>query len=533
MSGQSHVRGDRSSILFFLTACCVALACARAAPPPASEPGGSGVDPGEGSGGAGTGGAVGTGGAPPRDAAVAAEPDAAPPSPDVAADTAKTPADAAADAARDLAAPADAGSVTGPLPWPEANAIVAQIHRPMFPDRNCPVTDHGGVGDGQTDNTDAFKKAIAACAGAGGGHVVVPAGTFVTGAIELFDNIDLHLEGATLAFSGDASKFPIVLTRFEGIELMNHSPLVRAYQRKNVAITGKGTLDGSATASWNRDAGGARAQLTRWGAQGTPVAQRTFAPGDSLRSTTIEPHSCDTVLIQGITVKGSRFWQIHPTLSNNVIVDGVTTSSSGSQTDACDPESSTNVLIQNSTLVAGDDAIAIKAGRDQDGRRVNKPCENIVIVHNTFDTNWGMITVGSEESGGVRHVYAYDSRAVGNRAKFILYVKANMDRGGFVTDVNIDKATASQLERSVVFITLDYQTASGNFPPRFDGFTLRNVTVDGAAQVLNLVGIPEDPIGAVHLDHDTFTNIANPQDSVRNVGTITRTAVTVNGMALP
>jgi polygalacturonase len=363
--------------------------------------------------------------------------------------------------------------------------------------------------------------------------VVVPAGTFVTGAIELLDDIDLHLEGATLAFSGDASKFPVVLTRFEGIELMNHSPLVRAYQRKNVAITGKGTLDASGTAPWNRDAGGARAQLTRWGAAGTPVAQRTLAAGDSLRSTTVEPYGCENVLIQGITIKGSRFWQIHPTLCTNVIVDGVTTSSSGSQTDACDPESSSNVLIQNSTLVAGDDAIAIKSGRDQDGRRVNRPSENIVIVHTTFDTNWGMVTVGSEESGGVRHVYGYDLRNTGNRTKFVLYVKANLDRGGFVTDVNLDRVSASQLERSVAFITLDYQTASANLPPRFDGFTLSNVTVDGAAQVLNLVGLASDPIGAVRLDHDTFTGVANPQDTIRNVTTVTRTMVTVNGVAVP
>jgi len=216
-----------------------------------------------------------------------------------------------------------------------------------------------------------------------------------------------------------------------------------------------------------------------------------------------------------------------------VIVDGVTTSSSGSQTDACDPESSTNVLIQNSTLVAGDDAIAIKSGRDQDGRRVNRPSENIVIAHTTFDTNRGMVTVGSEESGGVRHVYGDDLRNTGNRTKFVLYVKANLDRGGYVTEVNLDKVTASQLERSVVFNTLDYQTASANLPSRFDGFTLRNLTVDGAAQVLNLVGLASDPIGTVTLDHGTFTAVTDPQDTVRNVGTVTRTMVTVNRMAVP
>jgi polygalacturonase len=426
-----------------------------------------------------------------------------------------------------------AAAPSGQLPWPEANAILARIRPPVFPPRTCRVTDHGAVGDGRTDNTDAFARAIAACAAAGGGHVVVSAGTWVTGAIDLLDDIDLHLDGATLAFSDDASKFPIVLTRFEGIELMNHAPLVRAFQRKNVAITGKGILDASRTAAWNRDSGGARGQLTKWGAEGTPVPQRILAAGDSLRSTTVEPWGCQNVLIEGITIKGSRFWQIHPVLSNNVIVDGVTTSSSGSQSDGCDPESSTDVLIQNSTLVAGDDAIAIKSGRDQDGRRVGRPSENIVIRHCAFDTNWGMITVGSEESGGVRHVYGHDLRSIGQRTKFVLYVKANLGRGGYVTDVNLDQVWASHLQRAVAFITLAYQSAPASFPPRFDGFTLSRLTVDGAAQVLNLVGTPSDPIGAVHLERSTFTNIVNPQDSVLDVGLVTRTQVTVNGQAAP
>ena len=138
------------------------------------------------------------------------------------------------------------------LPWPAANDIVANTKLPVFPDRTFKVADYGAVADGKTDNTAAFAKAISACSAAGGGHVVVPAGTYVTGAIYLKSNVDLHLDpGATLMFSGDAFKYPLVLTRYEGIECMNHSPMIYAYGEKNIALTGSGTLDASGTASWN------------------------------------------------------------------------------------------------------------------------------------------------------------------------------------------------------------------------------------------------------------------------------------------
>jgi polygalacturonase len=415
-----------------------------------------------------------------------------------------------------------------PFPWPEANAIVARIKPPVFPDRRCPVKDHGARGDGHTDDTEAFRAAIAACAAAGGGHVVVGPGTYLTGAIELLDDIDLHLEDATLAFSGDESRFPMVLTRFEGIELMNHSPLVRAYRRKNVAVTGRGTLDGSATASWNRDSRGGRGILHDWGERGTPVAERILPAGEHLRSTTLEPYDCQNVLIQGITVKDSRFWQIHPTLCRNVTIDGVTTRSLTSQTDACDPESSSDVLIQNCTFIAGDDTIAIKSGRDHDGRRLARPSENIVIRHSLLDTNWGMITLGSEESGGIRQVYVHDVQATGDRTKFVLYVKANTQRGGFVTDIHIDGITADRVQRSVAFITLFYSRATGTFPPRFDQLTLSHIQVAHAPRLLNLEGVPDDPIGAVHLSHSTFPSVTGPSQ-IQHAAPVTYDEVLVNG----
>lgn len=193
------------------------------------------------------------------------------------------------------------------LPWPAANDIVANTKLPTFPDRTFKVADYGAVADGKTDNTAAFAKAITAANAAGGGHVVVAKGTYVTGAIYLKSNVDLNLAaGATLAFSGDASKYPTVLTRYEGIECMNRSPMIYAHGEHNIAVTGSGVLDAGGTSSWNK--GSDRAYLDGLVAKGVPPEQRIVpGSGHDMRSTFIEPYSCDTVLIQGITLKNPMF----------------------------------------------------------------------------------------------------------------------------------------------------------------------------------------------------------------------------------
>lgn len=416
----------------------------------------------------------------------------------------------------------------GPLPWPAANTILAETTVPTFPSQTFLVTNYGAKGDGKTDNTAAFAKAIAACNAAGGGQVVVPSGTYSTGAIQLLSNVDFHLNsGATLMFNGTASNYPLVLTRYEGIECLNHSPMVYAYGQTNIALTGSGILDASGTASWNKGSNRAGV-LEPMVASGVPPRQRNVA--GKLRSTFVEPYNCTNVLIQGVTLRNSIFWQLHPTLCKNVTVDGVTTNHAGSNTDGCDPECCDHVVIKNSTLRAGDDNIAIKSGRDADGRRVNVPTQNVVIWNNQFEGPWGAITLGSELTGGIQNVYAFSNSTVGTGTRFVHYVKSNTLRGGFARNINIDTFHGNKLSHAVVFITMHYNGQTGGFPPDFSGpFNLNNVIVTSAAQVLDLDGLANDKIGNVNVSNSTFTGIANATNTISNVTKVTFTNVTING----
>ena len=406
----------------------------------------------------------------------------------------------------------------GPTPWAEANQIVAAVEAamPVFPTRSCSIKSHGAVADGR-DNTAAFKKAIAACATAGGGHVDVPSGTCVTGAIALLDNIDLRLaKGATIKFSGDSSKYPIVLTRYEGIEHMNRSPMIYAYQRTNIAVTGPGTLDATATSSWNT--GGDRAKLEAWANAGVPVADRK---GAKCRTSFVEVYSSTNVYFQGITLKGSNFWQFHPVLSRNVLFDGVTvTDSQKSNNDALDPESSDNVVIRNSTLKSRDDAIAIKSGRDADGRRINVPTTNVVVYGSKLaSSNWGMITLGSELTAGIRGVYVYNvSVPSGSRVKYLLELKGSSQRGGFADQIHLDTITTTSggVSGAVMFADMSYKDQIGPYTPSYQNITLRNFTVAGAPRVLDLNGVARTssgmtffPIGRIAISDSRFTSITS------------------------
>ncbi len=426
------------------------------------------------------------------------------------------------------------GPGCGPgLPWHEAREIVARTRLPRFPRREFDVRAYGAVADGTTDNTAAFAAAIAAANAKGGGRVVVPPGTWVSGAIRLLSNVDFHVSaGATIAFSGDVTKYPTVLTRYEGIECMNHSPMVYAYRARNIALTGSGTLDAGATSTWNK--GSDRAYLETLIAQGITDPSQRIVPGSGhqMRSTFVEPYACDTVLIQGVTLKNPLFWQLHPTLCRNVTVDGVSTdpSTAHSNTDGCDPECCDHVVIRNCNLGAHDDNIAIKSGRDADGRRVNVPTQNVVVHDCVMNGNWGAITCGSEMTGGIRNVYAFRCQVVG-LTKFALYVKSNSQRGGFANNINLDSFTGT-FDRSFAFITMTYNGQTGDFPPAFGPFRISNSSCTSAPILFDVNGLDTDHIAGFAVRDSTFAGVANPVNRIGDVDGLSFTNVTVNGVPL-
>ena len=261
-------------------------------------------------------------------------------------------------------------------------SILERIKPPRFPNRSFHLKANG---DGRTDCTTAFRRVIEQCSQAGGGKVIVPAGTYLTGPIHLKNNVNLEVaEGATIKFSQNPKDYlPAVFSRWEGVELYNYSPFIYAFEQQNIAITGKGTLDGQSDNEhwwpWKTQARTDRNALFEMAEKGVPVKDRVFGDGHYLRPQFIQPYRCQNVLIEGVTIRNSPMWEIHPVLCRNVIVQNVHISSHGPNNDGCDPESCTDVLIKDCYFDTGDDCIAIKSGRNADGRRLKAPTENIIV----------------------------------------------------------------------------------------------------------------------------------------------------------
>jgi polygalacturonase len=416
-----------------------------------------------------------------------------------------------------------------------ADRIVASVRRPRFPGRFFPVTRFGAAGDGVTMNTAAFAAAIRACNRSGGGHVIVPPGQFLTGAIHLLSDVDLHVEaGATILFSQDPADYlPVVFTRWQGVELMNYSPFIYAYGQRNIAVTGTGTLNGQADAdhwwSWKNLETDDFNTLETMADDGVPVSQRVFGSGHFLPPQMIQPFSCDTVLLEGVTVINSPFWHLNPNLCRNVTVDGLTISSSGPNTDGCDPESCAGVVVRNVTFDTGDDCIAIKSGRDSDGRRVNVPCTDVVIENCDFANGHGGITIGSEMTGGVKNVYARDLTMDSANLQAGHRVKTNTLRGGYVLNTNVYRVTAGAVGGPLLLIQGNYNGQTGNFPPDVTGITLRDWTVQDCEGIWSIVGASAtDPIGTVTLDSLAITT-STASNSAQFITDLVVKDVTVDG----
>jgi len=433
----------------------------------------------------------------------------------------------------------DAAAADAPLAargWGDCEAVLARIRAPEFPARDFPITAFGAKPGAESGA--AIRAAIEACHAAGGGRVVVPAGEWLTGAIELKSNVNLHVAaGATLRWVFDLAQYPIVFTRWEGVECMNFSPFIYAFGQENIAITGAGTLDGGAGWdtwwSWNDKAKGnvkqkpARNRLIALGEAGVPVEQRVFGEGDFLRPNFIQPYRCRNILIEGVTIVRSPMWEIHPVLSRNITVRGVKIASHGPNNDGCDPESSRDILIEDCVFDTGDDCIAIKSGRNNDGRRLAVPSENIVVRNCEMKDGHGGVVLGSEISGGVRNVFiekcAMDSPNLDRALRF----KSNAQRGGVLENVFMRDVEVGQVREAVLTIDLVYEEgAQGPHRPVVRNVQLERVSSKASPRVLYLAGFEGATIDGVRLTDCAFRGVT-ATDLVAHAGVITFDRVTV------
>ena len=440
--------------------------------------------------------------------------------------------------------------VTG---WESYPAVLARIKAPTFPDRDFPITKYGAPTDGTSSSTEAIRKAIEACHAAGGGRVVVPKGTFVTGAIHLLSNVNLHLsEGATLLFDAApermAKNYPVVHTRWEGVEVMNFSPLIYAWEQENIAITGKGTLDGGATFetwwAWN-DKNAARAakgptkqvasrdKLFAQGEKGVPVEERVYGPGHYLRTQFIQPYRCRNILIEGVKIVRSPMWEVNPVLCQNVTVRGLTIVSHGPNNDGCNPESCQDVLIEDTLFDTGDDCIAIKSGRNNDGRRVGVPTENVIVRNCTMKDGHGGVVLGSEISGGVRNVFVENCVMDSPELDRALRFKSNAVRGGVLENVFMRNVKVGRVAEAVLTIDLLYEEgAKGEHMPIVRNVQIENVTSSASPRVMYIAGFEGAIVDNIRFKNCTFEGVEQTE-VLSGAGTISFTNVTIKPAKKP
>ena len=412
--------------------------------------------------------------------------------------------------------------------WQLARQIEERISPPEFPDHDFIITDFGAVGDGIADNSIAIREAINACHLSGGGRVIVPEGIFLTGPVHLRSNVNLHLqENSVLLFKNNPEAYlPQVLTRWEGVECLNYSPLIYAHEQRNIAVTGKGTLDGQADEQhwwpwkgktefgWEQGdphQKDGRDRLFGMAENGVPPQERVFGEGDYLRPSFLQPYACENVLIEGITIIRSPMWEIHPVLSRNITVRGVTIVSHGPNNDGCNPESCKDVLIEDCIFDPGDDCIAIKSGRNADGRRLAVPSENIIIRGCQMRDGHGGVVIGSEISGGCRNVFVEDCLMDSPNLDRAIRIKTNSVRGGLIEGIHIRNVEIGQVAESVFKVNFLYEEGDGHgFTPIVRNITFENVNSRQSRFPLYIIGYEHSPVSNVTFTNCRFLGVEEP-----------------------
>lgn len=428
-----------------------------------------------------------------------------------------------------------------------------RVERPAIPDYELSIVDFGAKGDGITKNTEAFRAALDSLAAHGGGRLIVPEGVWYTGPIELKDNTELFLTpNAILVFSSDKEDYPLISTIFEGLETRRCVSPISAKGARNIAITGGGTIDGSGGA-W-RPVKKGKMTSGQWSAllksggvlndkkdiwfpsegskkgfelsdMNVPRELTTEAQWmeirDFLRPVMVSLQECENVLLEGVTFQNSPSWNIHPLMCRNMIVNRVTIRNPwyAQNGDGIDVESCTNVLIINSSLDVGDDAVCIKSGKDEDGRRRGIPSSNIIVDNCTVFHGHGGFVVGSEMSGGVKNISVSNCRFLGTDVG--LRFKSNRGRGGVVENIHISDISMIDIPTEPLLFDLFYGGKSASealadgedspgdsqmvpvdeTTPQFKDIYIRNISCRGARRAMFFNGLPEMNVSNINLEN--------------------------------
>ena len=426
--------------------------------------------------------------------------------------------------------------------WEQIPKILDRIIPPDFPDQSVNVQDFGGL-PGLPDARPGIQKAIIAMAKNGGGKVMIPNGNYtLKGPVHLFDNINLHLEeDATLIFDTVPSYYtPLVKVRWEGTVCWNYSPFIYAYRKKNIALTGKGTINGQSLSfwyKWRANQNPDKKVLRQMGNDLVPEDQRVFGNGfldldndgkddgfgdgksHLLRPTLIEFYECENILISGLTLKESPFWTVHPVFCKNVTIRDLKIYGGFLNDDGIDPDSNEDVLIEDCYIETEDDAISIKAGRDQDAWN-RSGSKNIIIRNCTLNSGVNAFCIGSEMSGGVENIFVEDCKILHSRHG--LNFKCNLDRGGQVKNVYLRNLEMDTCKEAMFIFRMDYHGYRGNhYPTKFNDFFASNITCQFTPKLgFKIVGVPEEPIRRIFLrnitlDHAGLSNeLTNVEDII-------------------
>lgn len=401
-----------------------------------------------------------------------------------------------------------------------------------------------------------IQEAIDEAEKCGGGRVVIPGGVsaeqpkiYYTGAIYLRSNVELHVEeNAILKFVRTKKNefYPMVYTRWEGVELMNFSPFIYSYEEENIAITGNGILDGCADEyNWmpwkfgyfneiSQDE--QRNILFELGERGADVRTSRIFNDDvsTIRPPFIQPYNCKNILIKDITILNSPFWEVNPVLCENIKVTNIKVNTNLYNNDGVDPESCKDVIIEHCYFLTGDDCIAIKSGRNNEGRRIGVPCERIIIRNNEFKDGHGGITIGSEISGGVNTVFAHDNYFDSKNLDYPIRFKTNAERGGKIEDIYVKNSTVNKSKVAVIHADFFYEEGmQGNHMPILRNIILSNIkTIKGgsidAKNALFIKGFENAPIENIVIEDADLKGVQG-SSILRNVKNLTFKNVSING----